>query len=148
MAVLLFFLFNAVYLIYETKIQTAYSLRKRSMTEELYNSSLHWNKILWCLGMFSVVLLSVTGSVPVSVSGIYTHARHNVFQPLHYLAHSINSLIFTNYHRIFATVCSGQVMSTARPHSSFSLPLFFTFTYFSSKLLIKSFWPREDSFCF
>jgi predicted membrane protein len=69
MAVLLYFLFNALYLIYETKIQSTYTVRKREMTEEVYISSLKWNRRLWYLGMFSVVLLCVTGSVPVTVSG-------------------------------------------------------------------------------
>ena len=66
---LLFFLFNDIYLIYESKIQKAYSMSKNNMSEDIYQSSLHWNQKLWYLGMFSVVLLAVTGSVPVTVSG-------------------------------------------------------------------------------
>lgn len=69
LSVLLFFLFNAIYLMYETKIEKAYSNIKCNMNEKLYSSSLYWNKVLWYLGMFSVVLLSVTGSVPVTVAG-------------------------------------------------------------------------------
>lgn len=69
LSVLLFFLFHAIFLLYESKIHRAYTLPKSGMTTLLYDSSLFWNKVLWFLGMFSVVLLSVTGSVPVTVSG-------------------------------------------------------------------------------
>ena len=69
MTALLFFLFNAIYLIYASKIRKAYSLAKSGMSEELYHSSLFWNCVLWYLGMFSLALLAVTGSVPVTVSG-------------------------------------------------------------------------------